>query len=65
MRLNIYFYFFKILFIGQPGWLSGLVSAFGSGHDPRVLGLSPASSSPGESTSPPAYVSASLSLCLS
>ena len=23
---------------GMPGWLSGWVSAFGSGHDPRVPG---------------------------
>ena len=28
------------------GWLSCLVSAFGSGHDPRDLGSSPASGSP-------------------
>ena len=28
---------------GTPGWLSNWVSAFGSGHDPGVLGLSPAS----------------------
>ena len=26
---------------GAPGWLSGWASAFGSGHDPRVLGSSP------------------------
>jgi len=29
--------------LGAPGWLSHLASAFGSGHDPRVLGWSPAS----------------------
>ena len=28
-----------------PGWLSGWAPAFGSGHDPRVLGLGPASGS--------------------
>ena len=26
---------------GAPGWLSGWASAFGSGRDPKVLGLSP------------------------
>ena len=31
---------------GAPGWLSGWVSAFGSGHGLGVLGWSPASSSP-------------------
>ena len=30
---------------GTPGWLSGWASAFGSGRDPRVLGLSSASGS--------------------
>ena len=29
--------------VGAPVWLSHLRSAFRSGHDPRVLGLSPAS----------------------
>ena len=27
--------------LGVPGWLSGWVSAFGSGYDPRILGWSP------------------------
>ena len=31
---------------GTSGWLSGWASAFGPGHDPRVLGLNPASGSP-------------------
>ena len=30
---------------GTPGWLSSWVSAFGSGHDLRVLGLIPSSGS--------------------
>ena len=30
---------------GIPGWLSGLVPAFGPGHDPGVPGSSPASGS--------------------
>ena len=30
---------------GATGWLSGWASAFGSGHDPGVLGSSPASGS--------------------
>ena len=42
---------------GAPGSLSGGVSAFGSGHDPRVLGSSSASGSPWE-------VCFSLCLCL-
>ena len=40
---------------GTPGWLSGWVSAFGSSHNPRVLGSSPTSGSPWE---------ACFSLCL-
>ena len=31
---------------GAPGWLSDGVSAFGSGHDPGVLKLSPLLGSP-------------------
>ena len=31
---------------GVPGWLSSWAAAFGSGHDPGVLGSSPASGSP-------------------
>ena len=30
--------FRKTLMLGIPGWLSGLVPAFGPGHDPGVLG---------------------------
>ena len=30
---------------GIPGWLSALAPAFGPGHDPEVLGSSPASRS--------------------
>ena len=44
----------------MPGWLSGGVSAFGSGPDPRVPGSSPASGSCMGPTSPSACVSASL-----
>ena len=51
--------------MGIPGWLSGLVPAFGPGRDPGVLGSSPALDSCMEPASPPsAYVSASLSLSL-
>ena len=51
---------------GMPGWLSGWVPVFGSGHDPRirdqVLHQAPCE----ESASLSAYVSASpLNLCLS
>ena len=35
----------KMLHVGIPGWLSGWASAFGSGCDPGVRGLSPASGS--------------------
>ena len=54
------------LFSGMPGWLSGSTSAFGSGRDPEVLGLSPALGFPqGACLSPmSAYVSASLSVSL-
>ena len=45
---------------GAPGWLSGWASAFGSGHDLRVPGSSPASGSLQEPASPSACVSASL-----
>ena len=54
----------KIFITGAHGWLSGGASAFGSGPDPRVLGLSPVSGSP-QRASPSAYVSAVLPLCLS
>ena len=37
---------FLKLYLGAPGWLSGWAPAFGSGHDPGVLGSSPASGSP-------------------
>ena len=50
----------RMLQKGAPGWLRGLTPDFGSGHDLRVLGLSPASGSllSGEPAS------SSLSLCL-
>ena len=52
--------------LGIPGWHSGLAPAFGPGHDPRVLGSSPTSSSRCmEPASPSACVSASLSFSLS
>ena len=39
----------KIKSQGNPGWLSGLVPAFDSGHDPRIPGSSPTSGSlPGD-----------------
>ena len=38
------------------------MSAFGSGRDPGVLGLSPTSGAHREPASPSAYVSASVSL---
>ena len=49
-------------YLGAPGWLSHKASAFGSGHDPSVLGLRPASGSllsgkpASPSPSPPACV---------
>ena len=48
--------------LGTPGWLSGWASAFGSGHDPRVLGSSPTLGSCMEPACPSACVSASLSV---
>ena len=47
----------KIKPIWAPGGFSGSASAFGSGHDPGVLGSSPTSASPGGDCS-------SLCLCL-
>ena len=41
----LYYVFYKNKIIRTPGWLSGWVSAFYSGRDPRVLGSSPASGS--------------------
>jgi len=35
----------KYVCMGAPGWLSQLSGALGSGHDLRVLGLSPKSGS--------------------
>ena len=55
-------FYIKNYCFGAPVWLSGWASAFGSGRDPRVLGLSPAWSSLPcmEPVSPSACVSASL-----
>ena len=50
---------------GIPGWLSGWASAFGSGCDPTVPGLSPISAPCLEPASPSACVSEPLSLCVS
>ena len=50
---------------GIPGWLSGLVPAFGPGCAPGVPGSSPTSGSLHGAASPPACVSASLPLCVS
>ena len=55
----------KLFHPEMPEWLSGWASAFSSGCDPGVLGSSPTSGSPQEPASPPACVSATLSLCLS
>ena len=50
---------------GTPGWLSGWMSAFGSGCDPGVLGSRPTSGSwCMEPASPSAYVSASVCVSL-
>ena len=46
--------------LGAPAWFSGWASAFGSGRDPWVLGLSPATGSPQG-----ACLSLCLCLCLS
>ena len=35
----------KLLQMGMPGWLRGLVPSFGSGRDPGVLGSGPTSGS--------------------
>jgi len=50
---------------GAPGWLHLRTSAFRSGHDPRVLGSSPASGSllSGEPSGEPASPSACRSPC--
>ena len=54
------------LFIGIPGWLSGLAPAFSPEHDPGVLGLSPTTGSLREACfSLCLYLFLSLSLCLS
>ena len=50
---------------GIPGWCSGLAPAFGPGRDPGDPGPNPTSGSRCmEPASPSAYVSASLSLCV-
>ena len=50
---------------GIPGWRSGLAPAFGPGHDPGDPGSNPTSGSLCmEPAFPSAYVSASLSLCV-
>ena len=49
---------------GMPRWLSGLVSAFGSGHDPGVLGSVPHQDPCREPASPSAYISAFLCVSL-
>ena len=59
------FCFLNSIYEGIPGWLSGLVPAFGPGRDPGDLGSNPTSGSPCmEPASPSAYVSASLSVSL-
>ena len=55
---------FLKLYAGPPGWLSGLVTAFGPGCDPGDPGSSPTSGFCVEPASPSACVCASLSLCV-
>ena len=43
-RWHSYIHVLRVNCSGTPGWLSGWASVFGSGRDPGVLGLSPASS---------------------
>ena len=70
-HLVLYVFLFKgTLFDWTPGWLSGLVPAFGPGHDPGVPGSSPTSGSCREPASPllmslPLSLSLSLSLPVS
>ena len=42
----LWHFFIKNPAQGAPGWLSGRASAFGTRHDPGVLGSSPMSGSP-------------------
>ena len=49
---------------GSPGWFNGWASFFSSGHDPGVLGSSPASAPCRKPASPSACVSPSLCVCL-
>ena len=51
--------------VGAPGWLSGWVSAFGSGHDPGVLGSTPISGSLAGRLLLPLPMFLPLSLCFS
>uniref|UniRef100_A0A8C0L697 GPI ethanolamine phosphate transferase 1 n=1 Tax=Canis lupus dingo TaxID=286419 RepID=A0A8C0L697_CANLU len=55
---------FYIFTLGTPGWLSVLVSAFGSGSNPRVLGLSSTSEFLHGACFSLCLFSASLSVCL-
>ena len=58
-------FYLEYTIVGMPGWLSGWVSAYGSGHDPRVLGFSPTSGFPARSLLLSLPMSLPLSLCLS
>ena len=44
-KQTVFIKYFKIMLKGRLGDSVGWVSAFGLGHNPRVLGLSPASGS--------------------
>ena len=55
----------RLSFPGIPGWLSGLVPAFGTGHHPGVPGLSPVSGSLCGACFSSVCVSTSLSLSVS
>ena len=57
------FFFFKILFIGTPGWLSGWAVAFGLGPDPRIQDQVP-HRAPVGSLLPPLPVALTLSFSL-
>ena len=43
---HLYISMYTENFVEASGWLSGWASAFGSGHDYKVLGLTPTSGSP-------------------
>ena len=60
LEVNLKDILYRSKFVGIPGWLSGLMPAFGPGCDPGVPGSSPTSGSLHG-----ACFSLSLCLCLS